>query len=403
MGMNIRYIRNPNASHMIIDGKNRLLAWEQCMMRYNAIEGILFADCVCENGITSLWYDITGKQALDVMLESTKLDYERLYRIVNGIYHAVDKLTQLLLRTDALLLSPESIFVDHSTGEVWFCYYPGNEQLLTDAFGMLSEYLLTRVDHKDEDAVMLIYGLYEQTREENFSFFQLQRELKTPYPREEAVCGSLQGVESEYKACESIDQKAEENNAEENKEENIVTESSAAVFLNRTGIFCILRKIFLFPEKKESVQRKKLSILCGLTEKICRDKGKGKDYLTEPFVFEPEKESVLEAHPTVLLSDLPKKQTGILKYAGENGYNDMVISADPFLIGSDSSCEGFLPSETVSRRHAKITKQEDMYFIEDLNSSNGTSVGGELLSCRVKMGLHGGEVILFADEKFIFS
>ncbi len=396
--MNIRYIRNSNASHMIIDGKDCLLDWEQCMMHYNAMEGILFADSVCDNGITSFWYNITGKQALDVILESSKLDYKLLYQIINGIYHAADKLTQLLLRTDALLLSPENIFVDHKTGEVWFCYYPGNERMLTDAFGVLSEYLLTRVDHRDEDAVALIYGLYEQTREENFSLVQLQRELKTPYPREEAVCDFRQEQEPECKDCESLDQKVREEKAED-----LYPESSGAVLLNKTGILYRLKKFFWSGEKTDTLKENRSTFLFGVKEKISHIKFKRKDSLSEPFVFVPEKELVLEEHPTVLLSDLHKKQTGILKYNGQNGQKDMVISTDPFLIGSDRSCEGYVPSETVSRKHAKITKQEDIYFIEDLNSANGTYVGGELLSCRVKMGLHQGDVVIFADEKFIFS
>ena len=49
-----------------------------------------------------------------------------------------------------------------------------------------------------------------------------------------------------------------------------------------------------------------------------------------------------------------------------------------------------------------MTKVDDIYFIEDLNSSNGTYVGGELLNCRVKMSLQPGEVVMFAGEKFRF-
>lgn len=396
--MNIRYIRNPNASHMIIDGENQMLNWEHCMMQYNTIDGILFAECVCENGITSLWYNITGKQALDVVLESAKLNYELLYRIINGIFHAAEKLVQFLLQTDALFLSPESIFFDRSTGEVWFCYYPGNEQLLTDAFSILTEYLLTRVDRKDEDAVTLVYSLYEQTREDNFSFYQLQKEMKTPYPKEEIIYDSIQSKElgdRDLERCSATER--------ETVEENLLTRESTATFLNKELILSKIKQFFRFPDKKTFMQNSQLTFLCGIKEKIYLKKSKRNDLLTEEFVFEPEKESVPAAHPTVLLSDLSKKQSGILKYEGKNGHKDMVISTVPFLIGSDSSCEGYLPSAAVSRKHAKITRQEDIYFIEDLNSSNGTYVAGELINCRVRMSLHRGDVIIFADEKFIFS
>lgn len=35
-------------------------------------------------------------------------------------------------------------------------------------------------------------------------------------------------------------------------------------------------------------------------------------------------------------------------------------------------CDGVIPSGTVSRHHARITRKGEVYFIEDLNSSNGT-------------------------------
>ena len=57
---------------------------------------------------------------------------------------------------------------------------------------------------------------------------------------------------------------------------------------------------------------------------------------------------------------------------------------------------------TVSRHHAKITKVEDVYMIEDMNSANGTKVGGTLLDYKMKMSLQAGELIEFADEKFRF-
>ena len=72
------------------------------------------------------------------------------------------------------------------------------------------------------------------------------------------------------------------------------------------------------------------------------------------------------------------------------------------MIGSEPGCDGYIPSTTVSRKHARITQKDGIYFIEDLNSSNGTNVGGELLNYKTKMSLQKNEVVVFADEKFRF-
>lgn len=109
-----------------------------------------------------------------------------------------------------------------------------------------------------------------------------------------------------------------------------------------------------------------------------------------------------QSRPTVLLSELTKTIEGILHYEGNGEVRDLRIENVPYVIGSDASCDGYIPSSTVSRVHARITRKEDIYFIEDLNSSNGTAVGGELLNYRTKMSLEKNEIVMFADEKFRF-
>lgn len=92
----------------------------------------------------------------------------------------------------------------------------------------------------------------------------------------------------------------------------------------------------------------------------------------EPFVFEPEPEiNMHQQNPTVLLADLPKKEYGILKYEGNGTCSELSIDHTPYIIGSELDCDGVIPSGTVSRHHARITRKGEVYFIEDLNSSNG--------------------------------
>ena len=124
----------------------------------------------------------------------------------------------------------------------------------------------------------------------------------------------------------------------------------------------------------------------------------------EAFVFEPEEEDIPQnTRPTVLLASISQKPQGILRYEGKESLcGDLQITGTSYVIGSERSCDGCIPSTTVSRRHARITVKEDIYFIEDLNSSNGTYVGGELLGYKNKVSLQKNEIVIFADEKFRF-
>ena len=87
----------------------------------------MFAECVQENGEKYLWYNITGKQALDAVLETETFSYDMLCNVLNGIYEAVQQLEGMLLPAQSILLSAESIFVDYRTRQISFCYYPGNQ------------------------------------------------------------------------------------------------------------------------------------------------------------------------------------------------------------------------------------------------------------------------------------
>jgi pSer/pThr/pTyr-binding forkhead associated (FHA) protein len=52
------------------------------------------------------------------------------------------------------------------------------------------------------------------------------------------------------------------------------------------------------------------------------------------------------------------------------------------LIGRDSHCAVYLPIPNVSREHARIIRDGEVYTVEDLNSTNGTFVNNiRIVSC----------------------
>ena len=50
-----------------------------------------------------------------------------------------------------------------------------------------------------------------------------------------------------------------------------------------------------------------------------------------------------------------------------------------FVIGRDPGCELRVDDEQVSRRHAAVSLEEGRWWLQDLNSRNGTMVNGELI------------------------
>jgi pSer/pThr/pTyr-binding forkhead associated (FHA) protein len=57
----------------------------------------------------------------------------------------------------------------------------------------------------------------------------------------------------------------------------------------------------------------------------------------------------------------------------------------------------------VSRRHALITRNGDQYYIEDLNSVNGTLLNQRRIPPRTRMPLNAGDQVMFGRLGFIFE
>lgn len=59
------------------------------------------------------------------------------------------------------------------------------------------------------------------------------------------------------------------------------------------------------------------------------------------------------------------------------------IKGDETIIGRLPECDVQLNTNTVSRKHAKVTREGGQYFVEDLGSGNGTFVNGQQIKERV--------------------
>jgi len=65
-----------------------------------------------------------------------------------------------------------------------------------------------------------------------------------------------------------------------------------------------------------------------------------------------------------------------VRFRDEYGHERVQQFAGAFVIGREASCDVCLSGDTVSRRHVEIRPQGDSWWIRDLNSANGTYLGG---------------------------
>jgi len=69
------------------------------------------------------------------------------------------------------------------------------------------------------------------------------------------------------------------------------------------------------------------------------------------------------------------------------------LDADKFLC---------IPEQTVSRRHARLQRHGDTYFLEDLHSFNGTFIGEERLAPGAWHPLRDGDEIFLSSARIVF-
>ncbi|MCA9960316.1 MAG: FHA domain-containing protein [Anaerolineales bacterium] len=77
------------------------------------------------------------------------------------------------------------------------------------------------------------------------------------------------------------------------------------------------------------------------------------------------------------------------------------IETNEFVIGRGSDCQMVLPERQVSRYHAKILYENGRYYVEDLDSKNGTHINGKQIKGKASLQ-DGDEVQIALCVKLLF-
>ena len=175
--MEIEYKRELTKSYMCVKTDQDFLPFEKEILTRNSISGILPVNTTFADAATVCWYDITGMQAFDHALETEMMDSQMLTQFLVSLCGTLERLESFLLDPGHLWFSRESIFKNNRDGSFWFCYCPEGKENITEGFQKLMEYLLTKIDHKDQWAVKMAYHIYDQVIKEGYSLIAIRESL----------------------------------------------------------------------------------------------------------------------------------------------------------------------------------------------------------------------------------
>ena len=417
--------------------------YELHMLEENQIPG--FLDCVRKkiNGKNQYYYEITSRQSLTQICESEPLTAESIRLLLYCLYQALQQMDPYLLDGNKIVLEPEMIYLDIESREAFFCYWPLCGKTIQESFRMLASYLLYHLERSDTEAVLLMYEINRKVQEKNFALLDLLQE-------------KMQAAEQNRKPENQYREKdiSERNSQENIQEENILQEKTEKSLKNKdakkkrepkkkremaikqkevkcdgnmaAGVICLVvlgivaiaaRMEFLTitqaggiaflliggmayvlsPEKrrkkKKEKEKKKSEINWEMPEPVSTVRENG----LQGNQSSPPQEEMVGA-TTVLWEGGEKYQqhlTLISMNARER--NSVVLVNDSYLIGKlKSKVDIYIDDASVSRIHARIQKEENEYYLCDMNSTNGTYLNGRRLGIQEKVPIHVSDEITFA-------
>lgn len=346
------YRKNIKYSELLLR-KEKDTSYEEKMLSANIVVGVLPLR-MCEQ-VDKYAYDITGKKNMSLVFARIPMNAKQIRIILKKIFEILEKSKEYLLKEESFVLLPEYIFTSFPNYEVELCYYPEYAVPIKEQLERLLEILLNIVDYKEQEAVELVYTLYQKVKETEF---QVEEVLEILEKKKEIVS------EKERKQ-ETI----QGNNSFTQEEERTISPKRQTIFRNW---------LELIRNKKREKNEYKLENVM-----VYED---APDYAAE------QKTQVI----SVTKAELPNL------YAEESGEH-IFLDKMPFYIGSLVEYVDYaIHAEGISRFHAKIECREGQYYITDLNSTNGTMVNGCLLNAHEPEQLHIGDMIQFAQQNYIF-
>lgn len=478
--MKVEYRKDLRHNYMVITEEETVRSEPYCIrLLEQQLEGVLPLEQRQMNDRHLFYYDITGMQSMNNLLEKSNLPYDKIRLIMNGILHTLDTAYEYLLPCEDFILKPDFIYLDVVSFTPAMCFLSGYHSEIKEQMNHLLEYMMNKVDYSDKDAVLLVYQLYAASREESFTTMHLYDVLNSArgscHPDAEQADITKEAVPTgfllkekpappeERLLSEKIPVMLEKVEREEEEDYYPVSSYLLTAFCVIIGGLLLILGLttgILYDTYGEKIDYSKLAallliILClegYVFKKIWDRKNKVSRIVTkseyidprteqddigvqpgrrrpafaaklfEEVPSEPEitktKEEVLPIHeeerqqeedynPTCLLSDISQEPEGLplsLNPRHGSGYEPILLTEYPFFIGKlKANVDYCLDQKVISRYHAKITREEERYYITDLNSTNGTYVNGQMLQTYEKKEIVLGDEISFANISYVFG
>lgn len=427
----ILFERTLSGSYMKIKAEN-MAAFDEQMLQKQKLSGLLpMEKCYVDGGVW-YWYDISGKQSLDTFCRIKPLGEAFLKQILCSVCAQMEILEQHLIYTSCLQLEPELIYIVNHTQEIVFTALPGAEGEVAQGFCALMEYLLTKIDHKDAQAVRLAYEIYERTLQEGYRIkdirdaifavsepqshntYMKESESQTMTPDSYTINSGESGMmlresmnktEKQWMLANETEKRCEPTSETRKQRNEIKKQWKPANGIKEETMGGKPAAQSVTTSKCKQIFSKMLKIWDEWKQKMKADQPKEDWLVVRPEDDVEEAASVnvhAQIHPTICLTDYREHPEGLLLYEGYEHFDNIRLGEKTVQVGQSEESDIKIAKDTISRIHARIEYREEEYYLEDLNSTNGTFVNDEPLSYKQETRLKTNDIVRFADVKYRF-
>ncbi|MDO4787874.1 MAG: DUF6382 domain-containing protein [Johnsonella sp.] len=380
------------------------------MLESNDIPGLLKLRVSAGQEERMLEYDITSKQSLSRILELRQIGAGEIKTILIRLAKIIGEIEKYLLSDRGICLEPEYVYADPETLEMGLCYIPGWERDFCTELTKLLSMLLSKIDHRDREGVVFAYTLYQESLKENYIIDDLIRLIHRDGLEKEEIKRQREEEEEEKecgKEAEEISALKKEGFsikklfAKRSREESEKSEAAKKESGEKA----------LWEKAAREKDREEFFYFNGMEAAALREENEWKDYFSLSKAGEETKEEaedkegkVLHTH-TVLLSEQGKEKEAEHRLRSlEKNMEDIELGYFPFVIGKQERvCDYVLHLEEVSRLHLRLDRDGEDFVATDLNSLNGTKIGGRLLENEESAVIRKGDIIEIAGLKYLFS
>lgn len=425
--MQMEYIREGMKKYLVTswDGEE-CSNYEFELFMHCKVDGFLPVAVKQINEDVKLYYAMGHGVSLSSSLSHMTLSIKRVKCMVNSIRKMWETCEEYLLDPLSVVYDPKWVFVDVTSGELSFIYYPGkagNDKEIKDFLALL----LQNVDKKHEEGMLYLLKFYNQVTEEGYNVEE-QEYSQVIEENKEDEQNQMQNIIPEE---EPFVVKEKKNNK---RKLSIRFHEVTKKLMIVVAVFDVLMLIGLclniLTYEKMGYLFVGLAVLIAMSiiymqidteetpEEMMEEYWNHNTKKTDeelPAVIDDDTTGNEEIYSgeTVLLSVYEEEKTTVkelthgnicLKPFNNERLKPVCFGHKSVVVGSmEEGCDYRLNEKGISRMHAKLMDREDGAYLIDLNSTNGTYLNGELVTPGTDYKIDEGDMISFGESEFFVA